>query len=507
MNELFEEFRIAIHSVWQRRWMALGIAWGIAALGWLVVALIPNSYQSEARVLVESQAILADQTGVSQGDRQREIDRIEQTLTSQANLEKVVRSTALGQDLATQREVEGAVNGLRNAIEIRSDADNLFEISARIGASGRSDGEAAALARDIVQKLIDIFAEDNLAADSTETSQTLKFLDEQLAKRQQALDAAGQKRAAFEVNNLGLLPGAGSIGDRMAAARSELGQIDTQLIAAQSALGAINSQLAATPATIAVPGAAGGARGALVQLQGELASARARGLTEQHPDIVALRNQIAALQAQAANEPAGAGGTPNPAYSSLQGIRAERQANVTALQARKSVLQSDLAAMTAKQIDQPGLLGEQARLNRDYDVLKDQYDKLLADREQLRLRGDVESGTAAIRFELIAPPSSPRTPVAPNRPLLLALVLFAAIAGGAGAAFAHAQLRAGFVTAARLQEAFDLPVIGSVSQMLTNAQRAERQRRLRLFLGSSGALVAVFLMLLMVEFIQRGSVA
>jgi len=504
MTGLYEEFRIAVHSVWQRRWLAMAIAWGICVLGWLAVALIPNTYESQAKLFVQTKAILPENTGISPVERQKQIDTVEQTLTSAANLGKVVRGTDLGKNLVTPREIEGAVNGLRTAIKIKSEQDNLFEISATMSAGGRSDGEAATLARDVVQKLIDIFVEENLAGGRGETSDTLRFLDEQLAKRQKELEIAEQKRVKFETENLGMLPGIGSVSQRLETGRVEINQIDSQLIAAQSALAAINGQIAGTPQTIA-GGAGGGGVNPLAQAQGELAGMKARGLTDQHPDVQALKNQIAALKA------AGAGastsyGVSNPAYSSLISMRAERQAAVTALQSRKAALQGEMNAMVAKQIQEPGVAAEQARIARDYEVLKTQYDKLLADREQVRLRGQVETQTDAVRFDLITPPSSPRTPIAPNRPLLLIAVLLAGIGGGIGGAFALGQLSASYPTAAKLEAASGLPVIGSISQMLTQAQRDERKRKLRLYVGSGGALVGVFLLLLVIEFIQRGSV-
>jgi succinoglycan biosynthesis transport protein ExoP len=503
MTGLYEEFRIAVHSVWQRRWLAMAIAWGICVLGWLAVALIPNTYESQAKLFVQTKAILPDNTGISAVERQKQIDTVEQTLTSAANLEKVVRGTDLGKNLVTPREIEGAVGGLRTAIKIKSEQDNLFEISATMSAGGRSDGEAATLARDVVQKLIDIFVEENLAGGRGETSDTLRFLDEQLAKRQKELEIAEQKRVKFETENLGMLPGIGSVSQRLETGRVEINQIDSQLIAAQSALAAINGQIAGTPQTIA--GGGGGGANPLAQAQGELAGMKARGLTDQHPDVVAMKSQIAALKA------AGAGastsyGVSNPAYSSLVSMKAERQAAVAALQSRKSALQGEMNAMVAKQIQEPGVAAEQARIARDYEVLKTQYDKLLADREQVRLRGQVETQTDAVRFDLITPPSSPRTPIAPNRPLLLVAVLLAGIGGGIGGAFALGQLSASYPTAAKLEAASGLPVIGSISQMLTQAQRDERKRKLRMYLGSGGALVGVFLLLLVIEFIQRGSV-
>ncbi len=512
MNSLYDEFRIAVHSVWNRRWLALAVAWGLCLLGWLVVALIPNSYESKARISVEMQSILSDKVGVDSRERKKNMERVQETLASTINLEKVVRGTALNQSVSSDRELAGKVEMLRKSIQIKSEKDNLFEIIATSSASNLSDAENAVLARDIVQKMIDFFVEENLSGDRDETSQTIKFLDAQLAQREKELQEAEQKRVQFETENLGLLPGVGSISQRMEAARAELAQIDSQLSQASASLAALNGQLSGTPSSIATPGfggaGGGGARAQLAQAQGTLASARARGWTDSHPDVVAMKNEIAALRVQASKEPAGGGGyrTPNPAYSSLQSMRAERQATVAALQARKNALQADMAQLASKQTLEPGIAAEMSRINRDHEVLKEQYNKLLTDREQIKFRGQVETETDSVKFRVIDPPSSPRSPAAPNRPLLLALVLFAGIGGGVGTAFAMGHLQTSYPTAAKLEKASGLPVIGSVSQVLTNAQRAVRSKKLRIFYGTSGALFGVFGMLMIVEFIQRGMV-
>lgn len=511
MNGLYDEFKIALYSVWNRRWLALAVAWGICLVGWLVVALIPNSYESKARISVEMQSILSDKVGVDPRERKKNMERVQGTLASTINLEKVVRGTALNDSVSSDRELAGKVETLRKNIEIKSEKDNLFEITAKSSASNFSDAENAVLARDIVQKMIDIFVEENLSGDRDETSQTIKFLDAQLAQREKELQEVEQKRVQFETENLGLLPGIGSISQRMEAARAELGQIDSQLSQASGSLAALNGQLSGTPATIATPGYGGdgSARGQLAQAEAKLASARARGWTDSHPDVIAMKNEIAALRRQAAKEPAGSGsyGTPNPAYSSLQSMRAERQASIAALQARKNALQADLAQLASKQTLEPGVAAEMSRIDRDYEVLKSQYDKLLADREQIKLRGQVEADTDSLKFRVIDPPSSPRSPAAPNRPLLLAMVLIVGIGGGVGTAFAMGQLQTSYPTADKLEKASGLPVIGSVSQILTHAQRAINKKKLRIFYGTSGALFGVFGMLMIVEFIQRGMVA
>jgi polysaccharide chain length determinant protein (PEP-CTERM system associated) len=503
MNGLYDELRLAIHSVWNRRWLALVIAYVICFLGWLVVALIPNSYESSARVEIRMAGLLNEKVGITAGEQRKVIERLKQTLSSSDNLTKVIRGTDLGRSVASDQEVAGKISGLRKNIEVKSDInnDNILTITA-VQPSPKD-------ARDVVQKLIDVAEEDSIAGDRKETSSSIRFLDKQLEELQKKLADAEAKRVAFETNNLGMLPGVGSASTRMEAARAELGQIDSQLIQARSALAALNSQLAGTPPSMTTPGMGGGGGGnpALAQAQGELAAMRARGLTDNHPDVISTRNQISILKSQGGGSaPSGGGGykTPNPAYSSLQMMRAEREASVSALSARKAALQSDMAGFAAKQSAEPGVSAEYSRINRDHEVLKVQYDKLLTDREEIRLRGQVGAQTDAVQFVVNVPPTLSKAPVSPNRPLFLALVLFAGLGAGAATAFALGHLQTSYPTASKLERASGLPVIGSISQMLTGEQRVERKRKLKLFFGGAAALVGVFVLLLVVEFIQRG---
>src|SRR3546814_6924517 len=99
-------------------------------------------------------------------------------------------------------------------------------------------------------------------------------------------------------------------------------------------------------------------------------------------------------------------------------------------------------------------------------------DLMLADREEIRLRGDVKSETGSVQFRIVNPPSLPTAPAAPNRPLLLLGVLVLGLGAGIGTAFAAAQLKGGFPNAARLEKALGACVIGSISQTVNAAQLA-----------------------------------
>ncbi|TXC68908.1 chain-length determining protein [Sphingorhabdus soli] len=512
MDSLYDEIRVALHAIWLRRWLALAVAWIICILGWLVVALIPNTYQSTAKVLVNVNQVVSDQVSGTQVDTRRQIDEVRQTLTSVAALEKVVVATGIVAPGASDKARLSAASALQKKIVVLATQDNVFQVTDSVSLSDKSDSENARLAPQVLTELIAVARDQRSAGGRLNARQSIDFLNAQLESRGKDLQQAEQRRVAFETNNVGLMPGIGSASQRMESARAEINQIESQLVSARSSLAALNGQLASTPATVAGGiGAVGGsvARQQLAAAQSDLASMKARGLTDSHPDVIATRAQVEALRAQAAREgPAGASGQiTNPAYGSLQAMRAERQATVTALESRKAQLQGDVTSMLSQRIQEPEVAAEYDRINRDYTVMKDQYDQLAAQLEQARLRGDLEVETDAVSIAVIDPPSQPRAPVSPNRPLLLAGILIVGLVGGAGAAFAQGQIQTSYPTASRLERASGLPVIGSITESLTAPLVEERKRKMKWLAGGSAGLIGLFAILMIVEFVQRGMVA
>ncbi|WP_375420896.1 XrtA system polysaccharide chain length determinant [uncultured Sphingomonas sp.] len=505
MTGLYDEARLALHAVWTRRWLALAVAWGVCVLGWLVVSQMPSRYESHARVFVQLGSILPDSVGQPATPPTVDVDTIRQTLTSAVNLEKVVRGSDLAGTVSSDRDVADRVAGLAQNIKIVSQQDNLFEITTTAASPG--------LARSITRTLIDIFVADNIAGDRTQTSTSLGFLDKQLDGLQKQLQDAETKRADFQNRYLGSLPGTGSVSDRIGAARNQLAQVEGDLAAAQSSLAVVQGQMGGTPQS--VPGLGGGAgagpaRARLTAIQGQLADARARGYTDNHPDVIALKSQLAAAQVAARGEPlvgGAAGGSVNPLYLSLQSMSAEKQSAVAALRMRRAQLQGDLDQLNEKLAADPEAAAEQGGIDRTYQVLKTQYDQLLTQRQQIALRGDAQTQGDDLRFKVIDPPTAPRAPSAPNRMLLLTGVLIVGLAAGIGAAFAMGQLRATFTTATKLERATGMPVIGSIGEVVTRAQADHRTRRLKHFAGGAGALLAAYVLLLAVEIVQRGMAA
>ena len=508
MNGIYDEARVALHAIWQRRWLALAVAWGVAIIGWFVVAQMPSRYESRARIFIQMQSIIPGGVPGVPTDGQKDVDRIRQTLVSAVNLEKVVRGTDLANTVSSDRDVADRVAGLATAIKVESQQDNLFQIT--------TTQSSPKLARTVTQKLIDIFVEQNLAGDRRQSSQSLRFLDGQLSSLQKQLQDAETKRSDFQNRYLSSLPGTGTVSDRIGAARAQMAQVDGDLAAANSGLAAVQGQMAGTakalPGAAGAAGSAGPARARLAAIQGQLADARARGDTDAHPDVIALKNQLGAATAAASHEPlvgggAGLGGNPNPVFLSLQSMAADKQATVATLRIRKAQLQGDLDQLNAKLAADPGAAAEQGQIDRQYESLKAQYDQMLAQRAQVALHGEAQSQTDTVKFNVIDPPTTPRAPVAPNRFLLLTGVLIAALGAGVGAAFALGQLRVTFPTASRLVKATGMPVIGTIGEVVTQHQAEDRSKKLKLFAGGFAGLAVAYVLLLGVETLQRGLAA
>ena len=189
MSGFYDDVRIALHAIWNRRWFALAVTWAIALLGWLIISQMSDRYQSKARVYVQMGSVLPSSIGISAQDQQNNIDTIRQTLTSAVNLEKVVRGTDLANTVSGPRDFADRVADLQATIKIVAQQNNLFEISAT--------ASSPKLAGQIVQRLISIFVDQNLANSRTDTQSTLVFLDGQVDQLQRRLADADAKRLQF----------------------------------------------------------------------------------------------------------------------------------------------------------------------------------------------------------------------------------------------------------------------------------------------------------------------
>ncbi|MBZ6380003.1 hypothetical protein B5C34_14335 [Pacificimonas flava] len=510
MTTIQEQIMTTLYGVWRKRWWAVLVAWLVCLMGWAFVATIPNSFRSSARILVETGSLLQSEMGLR--DSGRELEVVRQTLTSRLNLEKVLRRTELDAELENDAQIDAAISTISDGISVSSQSGNLFTISYESSNPELTDQENADLARDIVDNLLQIFMEENVTSNRDDINEAVRFFEDQLAQRERELEAAEQRRAEFEERYLGRLAGEGNINDNVRAARNQLNDVQLQLEQATRSLYALQSQLGSVPQALdqgSMDPIQSPARQRVNQMEQTLSDLYAAGKLDSHPDVILAKRQLERLREQAEAEEAemradGVGvraPTSNPVYVNLRSRVFDAQSQVAALRARRDRLQQDIADMERRQQEQPGIAAEQAKLNRDYGVLRSQYDALLRSREEIRLQSDVQTQTQQVRFSVVDPPSQPREPSAPNRPLYLSVVLIAAFGAGLGISFLMSQLRGGFITAGQLEARYDTPVLGAVSEIVTDEDRQMNRIRLAILLVMTFGLVAIWGALVLYEMV------
>ena len=150
----------------------------------------------------------------------------------------------------------------------------------------------------------------------------------------------------------------------------------------------------------------------------------------------------------------------------------------------------------------PQVEADFTQLNRDYEVNKTNYEKLLSRRETAQISGEMEASSGAVDFRIVDPPRVPLTPSAPNRPQLTSLVLLGGILAGIAVAFLISQIRPTFSDRRKLREVTGLPILGAVSMIWTDGQRKKQKKGLINFgtallslLASYGAVMAALSLL------------
>jgi uncharacterized protein involved in exopolysaccharide biosynthesis len=142
------------------------------------------------------------------------------------------------------------------------------------------------------------------------------------------------------------------------------------------------------------------------------------------------------------------------------------------------------------------------QLNRDYAIQKQNYDALVARRESALMSAEVQAATGVATFRIVDPPQVAPDPVAPNRKLLLAAALFAALFAGLGGSYLFSVLHPTFYDVRGLKKFAQRPVLGTVSLVTTPQVLSRRRRSALAFVGGVGALGAAYASVLALVFFR-----
>jgi polysaccharide chain length determinant protein (PEP-CTERM system associated) len=306
MHELLWSVFAYAKSAWRFRWLGLAATVVIALCGWVGIALMPDRFEAEARVYVDTRSqigrVLPNQIADSTFDQ--ELQYVRESLLGRPQLERLARAADLDLDVKDEEDLTELVESLRESITIEiapimagdrapSGGGNIYSIGFR-------DRERE-VSISVVKSLLDIFMEDTLGAQRATSEVSSSFLKDQIEEYQERLREADQRLASFNREHAERMPGMqGGYFQRLQSETSELGRAREQLNLAESKLDSINRQLRGEAGQQAVDSDSSPTAPIDLRIRtGEqmLEDLRMR-FTDQHPDVVAVKENLVDLRAQ-----------------------------------------------------------------------------------------------------------------------------------------------------------------------------------------------------------------
>jgi polysaccharide chain length determinant protein (PEP-CTERM system associated) len=447
-------------SAWQHRWKAVGVVWLVAVIGWTGVRMLPDRYVSTARIYADADAVLGMLLrGIAMDNSPAaQVEVLQRTLVSRPNLERMVDRSALSRRVAQGADREKTIDALARDLRFGSQARSLFTVEYR-------DIDPH-VAQDVVQQVVDLFFELASGSDRRQMENARDFLLQQLATYEQQLREAERRRAEFTARYQDLLALNGST-SRLDAVRTRIQAMRGELSDTINRRELLKQQIAALPD--AAPAA--GAAASTAEAEQRLMILRQR-YTEKHPEVAAARAALEVARAVASGRRTSTGTSAiNPMREQLLVRVVDNDSQIASLERQLRDMEAESNRLEEMARNAPEVQAQFANLDRDYNVIRRNYEELLARRESLNIAEAARTGSDRVTLEVVDPPTLPTSPSAPKRLLLAAGVLLAALGAGGVLLFLQVHLDTTFYTLRELRS-IGLPVLGTFSDPLRGRLRS-----------------------------------
>jgi len=503
--------------LWNRKWFIVLPTVAVFFAVAIVVWRLPNVYQSTTLLTVRPATIpegIVPQ--LSNDDLSIRINNIGQKVVSRSALEpriltydlyRAERDSGWPMDLLVERMREDISIAISTS---RNDITNGFTISFR---AARPD-----VAQRVASDLAGMYISEAISQSSKNTGATKELIDREAQEAKLQLDEIGQRRMQFLMEHADTLP---TTGDTLLGQATNLHQQQTALITEiarhrdQRAIwsnqyGDIKRQLeqdiAEAAKNVTDPKTTSEWRDLAtreVQLETALEQQR-QYLKEKNPDVVVNNNLLAKIKKEkealladrdekiaaekkrlterADNDPRIKNVEYNLKFSEQELGRQQQQLATT--NAQIATLNERLNGMPSTDV---GL----QQIDREYQIVKQNYDMLLDKKRTVDLSDTVERNQQGESIQVLDPASLPSQPIAPKRPFLLLLGLTAGF--GLGLLLAAAFEVPRLLTVQSVADArhyTSLPVLVTLPALLTTREERRRKAR-RLAFGLAGVVITV----------------
>lgn len=468
-------------SVWRRRWLSMATAWLICLAGWAVIALWPTHFVASA-VIHANLAVLMEQDVVAEQSEENPVSALHALLLSDRAIEDVKRQIALD---------ETQVASLEGDLVLHSTVQPVFALT-----YGHHDPDVA---KQVLETVLSSYR-DQLNEASTAFDESAEALDKLIEDHELRIQFAEADLVAFKRDNANFLEAPEGESDEVTLLDNEVANLEQQLASTVALRDEIAAELAEAPALDAAATPPSKSPQEIEAerktLEEELANLQVR-YADSHPYVVAVLEAIDTLDSEA-----GRGGDVAGEEASLLADidAADRQAlaeehaslivEVSTLNSRLANKRGEIELLQTLTQTTTSVEAELAELEVGRQTLTEALVDLQRRRDEL---GEVKKGEARQEaFRLIKEPELPTAPTGPSRLMgLLAVLVVGAGIGAAAAVFCN-RLRGVFENAWQLRRRFDVGVLGTISEVMTPAERKQLGHA-RLAFGLAGlALIGTF---------------
>ncbi len=397
-----------------------------------VCQYLPKIYRATTLILVQPQSVPEKYVQPTITDTViSRLDTIAQEIMSRTRLEKVIQEFNLYQDLRKKAPMEEVVETMRKAIGVKVEEEkkqstrNTFTIS--------FEGENPATVMSVTNKLASLFIEENLKVRELQAGGTSDFISKELVAMEDRLKIKEEEMRKYKERNMGQLP------QQLDANLRILEQLQQQLRTTSDKIKAAEDRnlifqsqleqlkqldLRKDPLSEGLSSQNAPEDTQLKLLKKELTALQTR-MKENHPDVIALKKKITALEsqvenrAQAENQAKEGSSEPNSETETLYRPVIEQSNNASLEVKRLSEEEKNLKAQIGfyqKRIeDTPKREQELVLLTRDYDMLKANYQSLLDKNLQAQMAENLERKQKGEQFKILDPAVLPEKPIKPDR--------------------------------------------------------------------------------------------
>ena len=468
----------------RRKWSLILPMVIVCLLAATVALILPPVYKSTATILIEEQEIPSEyvKATVTSYAEQR-LQSINQRVMSSNRLLEIINRFDLYADMRDRWTTEEIVAKMREDTKLEPISAEVMDrrsgrpAEATIAFTLSYEGKAAPQkVQQVANVLTSLILDENLQVRARQTRETSEFLEGEMNRVKVALDDLEGRISAFKEKNINALPELLQVNiQSLNNTERNIDLLQEQLRSQKEREGYLQTQLANVSPYLEEKQKD---KQRLEELKVQLHYLKSR-FTEEYPDVVKARAEIAKLEAQLADpKSGGANGREvpdNPAYITLAAQLSSTQSEIKSIQQQIEGLKATAEGFRQRIETSPKVEEAYTALTIERNNTQAKYNDLMQKLMEARVSQGLEKEQKGERFTLIDPARLPEKPFKPNR---LAIVLIGLVLG-VGAGVGTAALREFADTSVRSTEQLSrvthYPVLATIPVIDTPGDMARRR--------------------------------